>query len=150
MTGLENDPAGRGVCVCGKTGLVYLYTINNLHTRQSLFPIGSVCVDLFEVAELTADVSVLRGLFELRSAFEGGMRVTLAGEYFTRALLADLWENGAFPSNEYNRGNGENDYKFLLDMFNSRHEPSTRENKKIWVLINKAIKPFVLTDERLA
>jgi hypothetical protein len=149
VIGLEEDPPGAGICVCGKTGLVFLYTIRNLQTRQDLFPIGSVCVDLFEVEELNVSVSVFRGLFELRAAFESSKPVTLTSDYFSRGLLADLRENGAFPSNGYNRDNGENDYKFLVDMFNSHHEPTTKEHQKIWVLVNKTIKPFVMADERL-
>ncbi|MGA1813092.1 hypothetical protein VH571_11965 [Frondihabitans sp. 4ASC-45] len=149
VIGVEDDPRSAGICVCGKVGLLYLYTIRNRQTGHDLFPIGSSCVNLFEVEDLNVSVSVLRVLFDLRAALESRKHVTLTPEYFSRAMLADLWENGAFPPNDYNHGNGENDYKFMLDMFNNHRDPSTGESRKIWVLVNKAIKPFVLTDERL-
>jgi hypothetical protein len=149
VVGVEEDARATGICVCGKTGLVYLYTIHNRLTRDVLFPIGSSCVNLFEVEELDVTVAVLRRLFELRAAFAQGNRVELTSDYFSRAVLADLWQNGAFPPNEYNRSNGDNDYKFLLDLFNQRHEFTDKEERKVWVLLNRTIKSFVMSDERL-
>lgn len=149
VVAVEEDPDGTGICVCGKTGLVYLYTIRNTQTDWTLFPIGSSCVNLFEVEELDTSVTVLRRLFDLRAAYETGKRVDLTSDYFSRAVLADLWQNGAFPPNEYNRGNGDNDYKFLLDLFNQHHEFTERERAKVWVLLNRTIKTFVLEDKRL-
>lgn len=146
----EEDPHGTGICVCGKTGLVHLYTIDNLGTQNQLFPIGSSCVRLFEVEHLNTRVNVLRGLIELRTAYESDKTVYLTSEYFSRALLADLWENGAFPPNGYNRSNGVNDYRFLLDLFNQRHEFTERERRKVWVLLNQTLKQFVINDERIA
>ncbi|GAA2983279.1 hypothetical protein JOD63_000700 [Microbacterium terrae] len=150
VVSVEEDPRATGICVCGKTGLVYLYTIHNRQTQQTLFPIGSSCVNLFEVEELDATVAVLRRLFDLRAAFAKGERVELTSEYFSRALLADLWQNGAFPANEYNRSNGDNDYKFLLDLFNQRHDFTENEKRKVWVLLNRTVRSFVMSDERLA
>lgn len=149
VIGLEEDPQAEGICVCGKTGLVYLFTIRNHLNQHTLFPIGSSCVNLFEVEELDLSVSVLRRLFELRTAFVDGKRVELTSDFFSRAVLADLWQNGAFPPNEYNRSNGENDYKFMLDMFNQRHDFTDNEARKVWVLINRTIRTFVLNDQRL-
>ncbi|WP_344298075.1 hypothetical protein, partial [Agromyces neolithicus] len=143
VVGVEEDPQGAGVCTCGKTGLVYLYTIHNRHTDQVLFPIGSSCVNLFEVEELDISIAVLRRLFDLRAAYATGKRVTLTNEFFSRAVLADLWQNGAFPPNEYNRSNGDNDYRFLLDLFNQHHEFTEKEGRKVWVLLNRTIRSFV-------
>lgn len=149
VVSVEEDPRGTGICVCGKTSLVYLYTIHNLKTQQSLFPIGSKCVNLFGVAELDLSVNVLHQLLKLRSAYASRERIDLTSEYFSRALLADLWQSEAFPPNDFNRGNGYNDYKFLLDMFNQRHEFTQKEARKVWVLINRTIRNFVMKDERL-
>ncbi|GEB47443.1 hypothetical protein MTE01_33880 [Microbacterium testaceum] len=149
VTGVEEDPTSTGSCVCGKNNLRYLYQIENHHTGGALFPIGSVCVNLFEVKTLKRDVKVLRRLFDLRAAFTAHRRVELKDGHFTRNVLADLWENGAFPDNRYNRENGENDYKFLLDLFNRQRPPTANERKKVWALINRTIRPFVLQDDRL-
>ncbi|AZZ51904.1 hypothetical protein [Rathayibacter festucae] len=150
VAGLEEDLSSAGICVCGNVGLRYLYTIRNHDTGHELAPIGSVCVEYFEVPELTRGVSVLRRLFDLRAAYVDLRPVALTTEYFSRALLADLWDNGAFPDNSYNRNNGENDYRFLLDWFNSHSEPSEKEGRKIWVLVNRTIPRFVLDDKRLS
>ncbi|MGM7669277.1 hypothetical protein [Microbacterium sp. A93] len=149
VVGVEEDQRRTGICVCGKTGLLYLYTIFNRQTQQSLVPIGSQCIRLFEVDELNTSVNVLEQLLKLRAAYAAGDRVDLTSEYFSRGVLAYLWENGAFPANKFNRANGDNDYKFLLDGFNQRHELTENEKRKVWVLVNKTIKPFVMTDERL-
>lgn len=149
VIGVEEDPNSTGICVCGKTGLLYLYAIHNQQSQETLFPIGSSCVNLFEIEELDISVAVLEKLFKLRAAFLAGKHVELSSEYFSRAVLADLWENGAFPPNGFNRSNGDNDYKFLLDLFNQRHEITENENRKVWVLINRTIGPFVVGDKRL-
>lgn len=149
VVSVEEDPDRTGSCVCGKTSLFYLYTIHNWQTQQTLVPIGSKCVNLFEVEELDTSVNVLKKLLKLRSAYAARMNVELTTEYFTRAVLADLRENEAFPPNEFNRGNGDNDYKFLLDLFNQQHEFTQNEKRKVWVLLNKTIKDFVMNDERL-
>lgn len=149
VVSVEQDPRGAGTCVCGKTSLVYLYTIHNLKTQESLFPIGSKCVNLFEVEELDLSVNVLHQLLKLRSAYAASKKIDLTSEYFSRALLADLWQNEAFPPNDFNRGNGGNDYKFLLDLFNQRHEFTRNEARKVWVLINRTIRDFVMKDQRL-
>lgn len=149
MVSVEEDPDHNGICMCGKTELFYLYKIHNHVTQQDLFPIGSKCVNLFEVEELDLSVSVLQKLLKLRSAFASHQNVDLTSEFFSRDVLADLWQNDAFPSNQFNRGNGDNDYKFLLDLFNQHHEFTHAEKRKVWVLINRTIKPFVMNDERL-
>lgn len=149
VVAVEEDSRGTGICVCGKTALVYLYTIHNRLTQQDLFPIGSKCVNLFEVEELDLSVTVLHQLLKLRSAFANHERVDLTSEYFSRAMLADLWQKGVFPPNEFNRGNGDNDYKFLLDLFNQHHEFTQKEERKVWVLLNRTIKNFVMNDGRL-
>lgn len=150
VTSVEEDQRGTGICVCGKTGLRYLYAVHNRQTERTLFPIGSSCVNLFEVEELNVSVDVLRRLLELRDAFAARKRIELTAEYFSRSVLADLWERGAFPPNKFNRRNGTNDYKFLLDLFNQRHAFTEAEERKVWVLINKTIKTFVMNDDRLA
>lgn len=149
VVGVEEDARSSGVCVCGKTGLRYLFEIYNYQTHHNLLPIGSTCINLFDVKELDVTVSVLRRLFDLRTAFTSGEGVFLTTEFFSRATLADLWQNGAFPPNGFNRFNGDNDYRFLLDMFNQRRDLTPGEGRKVWVLLNRAIKNFVLNDERL-
>ena len=149
VIGVEEDAGASGICVCGKTGLRYLFEIYNRRTDQPLLPIGSSCVNMFEVEELDLSVAELRRLFDLRSAYSSHRRVYLTSEFFSRATLADLWQNGAFPPNNYNNHNGENDYRFLLNMFNQRHELTDKEKSKVWVLLNRTIKDFVMDDERL-
>lgn len=149
VTGLEEDPLSTGICICGKTGLTYLYTIKNVRNNEHLFPIGSTCVNLFDVEELRISVGALRGLLHLRAEFNANKTIDLAPPHFSRAVLADLWQNGAFQPSNFNRFNEDNDYRFLLDMFNQRRDPTPAQEKKIWVLINRTIRDFVMTDERL-
>lgn len=94
---VEEEPLHNGICVCGKTELFYLYKIHNQVTQQDLFLIGSKCVNLFEVEELDLSVTVLHKLLKLRSAFASHQDVELTSEFFSRAVLADLWQNDAFP-----------------------------------------------------
>lgn len=148
VVGVEEDPASAGTCVCGKRGLRYLFEIYNRQTNQPLLPIGSSCINMFEVEELDLSVDELRRLFDLRSAYELHGWVPFTSDFFSRATIAALWRNGAFPPNGYNRQDGEVDYLFLRKMFNLRREPTKPERSKIRALLY-TIRDFVLTDERL-
>jgi hypothetical protein len=41
VTDVDEDPDGRGICVCGQPNLVQLFTIENQRNRAVLQPIGS-------------------------------------------------------------------------------------------------------------
>lgn len=149
LSNAEEDPAGRGVCVCGKTGLVYLYTIANSITGRTLHPIGSSCINQFERPDLNQDVTVVRQYIDLVNAAAAGKTIELTPEFFSRAMLEDLEARGAFKPSEFNGYNGHNDYVFIVKKFNQRKEPTPAARKKIWVLINRVILPAIANDERL-
>ena len=72
-----------------------------------------------------------------------------SSELFSRKLLRWLYEEGAFDT-EYNDYDGEDDYEFMLKMFNKRDKDSIslKQDKKIKALLLNAIKPFL--QDRLA
>ena len=144
VTAVEEDPLQEGECVCGQQHLRYMYTIQNLYTGRPLEYIGSKCVEHFQSSELNLQVNVFRGLFDLRKKILAGEKVFL-DEDFSREILRWLYENEAFPANQYNGNNGLNDYQFLLDMFNKRHKDRITQGQenKIWALLQYSVKPFV-------
>jgi hypothetical protein len=149
---LEEDPSASGVCVCGKTGLSKLFTLRNEFNESLLHPIGSVCVNQFGRHELDSEVALLSDLHALRSAIKNRENVTLESGHFSRALLEYFYTEGAFTPDEYNKGNGGNDYDFLLKMFNKRkkHDINARQRSKMALLLRRKVFPFVLNDERLS
>jgi hypothetical protein len=145
------DPSGTGICVCGQNNLRYLFTIENLHNGNILFPIGSTCVNQFESEYLDDQVKVFTGLRKLRKAIDNRESIELTSDYFSRALLQNLYNDGAFTPDKWNRGDGEVDYIFLLDMFNTRNKDdiSRKRQGKIYMLLTRKIIPFVKADKRL-
>lgn len=148
---LEEDPAGQGVCVCGQTGLVKLFTIRNKVNGSALNPIGSVCVNKFEQEELDRQIDLLSGLYGLRNAIRDGENITLTSDYFSRSMLEYLFFSDAFPPDQWNGNDGENDYEFLLKMFNKRDKDaiSVLQQRKIYMLLHRKVIPFVQSDPRL-
>jgi len=148
---LEEDPLGCGVCVCGHTGLVKLFTITNQRNRALLYPIGSVCVNQFGREELDQQVKVYDELLRLRKAILDGSRIRLTSDLFSRALLVWLFNEGSFPPDEYNNFDGERDLEFLLKMFNKRNKDAlTRpQQKKITAILLAKVMPFVRNYENL-
>ncbi|MCU1579992.1 MAG: hypothetical protein JWP19_2196 [Rhodoglobus sp.] len=144
---LEEEPAGTGVCVCGQTNLVKLFTIKNELNGAVLYPIGSVCVNKFGREDLDRQVSVFSDLHALRKALVEGQDVALTSEFFSRALLEYLLDSGAFTPDQWNFSDGERDYDFLAKMFNKRNKDtiSTRQQQKIYMLLRNKVFPFVLT-----
>lgn len=148
---LKEDPSRDGVCICGQTELVKLFTIKNSRNGEVLYPIGSHCVNQFGREDLNRQVSLYIDLLNLRIAVQKVQPIALTSEYFSRATLGYLYQYGAFTPDQYNDGDGEDDYWFLLDMFNKRKKENItpRQRGKIRALINSKIEPFILADPRL-
>jgi hypothetical protein len=147
VIGLEEDPSGSGICICGQLGLVKLFTIRNNESHNDLYPIGSSCINHFGRSDLNQDVATLTALAKLRSSFQRRDQITLTGDYFSRALLEYFYDQGVFPDSKWNNNNGWNDYDFLLTMFNKhlRDEVTKKQQSKIFVLLAK-VRFFVMSD----
>lgn len=99
--------------------------------------------------DLRDATSLIESQFKLLHAVEEGRYLSLSSELFSRKLLRWLYEEGAFDT-EYNDYDGEDDYEFMLKMFNKRDKDSIslKQDKKIKALLLNAIKPFL--QDRLA
>lgn len=148
---LEEDPSGHGVCACGQNNLVKLFTIQNAKNGSTLYPIGSTCVNQFGRVDLDRQIDLLSGLLTLRAAARERRQITLTSDYFSRAMLEYFFLQGVFTSDQWNFGDGEGDYDFLLKMFNKRNKEdiSRAQNAKIYMLLTRKVLPFVESDLRL-
>ena len=142
----EEDEECSSYCICGKENIRFLYTIHNVITGRRLFPIGSSCIRKFKRDDFNDEIKVLEEMYRLCHAIENGERIELTSKYFSRRLLEALYEEGAFKPSQYNFHNGENDYRFMLQMFNKRDKSSIteRQKSKIRGIIAYSIKPFLL------
>lgn len=139
---VEEDERLEESCICGKEHLRYLFTIKNQLNGHELYPIGSSCIKKFERDDLKHLVDVKEQLFKLLHAVEDNQYLQLSSEFFSRKLLRYLLDVGAFEPNEWNNYNPENDYRFMLDMFNKRTR-TDKQNKKATAIILGSIKPFL-------
>ena len=145
IVGFDVDDDCSSKCVCGKEDIKYLFTIKNRENGNVLDPIGSKCIKKFGREDLSDEVDVCEQMSKLLDCVKDRKFVEFNSKLFSRKLLKYLYDNGCFYANEYNRYNPENDYKFLLEMFNMRSEPTPRQNNKITALIMSSIKPFCRT-----
>ena len=139
----EEDPHHEASCVCGQADLRYLFTIANAYNGNTLFPIGSVCINRFGRQDLTEQASIREQLFRLLHAIEDGRFISLDTDYFSRKLLMFLYEDGAFEPNKFNGFDPAVDYQFMLSMFNMRHEPTDAQARKMRALMVTSIKPYL-------
>lgn len=141
----EEDESGSSFCLCGKENLRYLFTIRNRLNGILLFPIGSSCINKFNRNDLNYETSVYEDMFNLLHAVKERKFISLSSDLFSRKLLRYLYEEGALD-NEYNHFDGENDYEFLLKMFNKRDKDAItpRQESKIRAIIVSSIKPFLI------
>ena len=141
----EEDDELESSCICGKENLRYLFTIKNYRTGIVLYPIGSSCIKKFNRKDLNEQASISEQLFKLLHAVESGEYISLSTEFFSRKLLAYLYEDGAFTDNEYNNYDAEKDYYFMLDMFNKRNKDqiTPRQHRKIKAIIVASIRPYL-------
>lgn len=140
----DEDESCSSSCVCGKEDIRYLYTIKNLKTGETLFPIGSSCIRKFERSDLNNQTSLTEQLFKLYHAVEENEFLSLSTDLFSRKLLKHLYDEGAFYSTDEKYHEEEN-YKFLLKMFNKRDKDAItqRQKNKIAAILLNNIKPFV-------
>jgi len=141
----EEDEDLKSSCICGKENLRYLYTIRNRINQNTLYPIGSSCIKKFARADMKEETTVREGMFKLLRAVKENEYISLSADLFSRKLLLALYEARAF-SNAYNQYDGENDYQFLLKMFNKRDKDSItkRQRGKINAIILHSIKPYLM------
>lgn len=140
---VEEDETLTESCVCGKENLRYLFTIRNEVNGNMLYPIGSSCIKKFERTDLNEEVSVKEQLFKLLHAIENNSFLTLSSDFFSRKLLLYLFNLGAFKPTIYNHFNPEEDYQFMLDMFNKRTRRTVSQDKKVTAIILNSIRPFL-------
>lgn len=142
----EEDETGESSCICGKEGLRYLFTIENMYNGNVLFPIGSSCIKKFERDDMREQTTVYEQMYRLyHFVKKDDDYLTLTPKLFTRRLLKELYEQGAFEPNAYNHYDGERDYLFLLRMFNKKDKSSISYNqgRKIYAILYGSIIPFL-------
>lgn len=140
----EEDEFQESSCICGKEDILYLYTIKNKYNGNTLFPIGSSCIKKFGRRDLSTKTIVQEAMFNLLHAIQDGKFISLTADFFSRKLLLALYNEGAFNT-EYNSYDGEQDYEFMVKMFNKRNKNSisSAQNKKIKAIIINSIRPFL-------
>jgi len=145
MYDCEEDTELASSCLCGKEDLRYLFTIRNSQNGNMLYPIGSSCIKKFNRSDLNESVSIKEQLFKLLHAIKSNEFITLSNKLFSRKLLAYLYESGAFKPSPYNRYDPEEDYEFMLMMFNKRDKGSVSEaqNRKVRAIIMSSIRPYL-------
>lgn len=139
----EEDETLEASCICGKEELRYLFTISNKRNGNMLYPIGSSCIRKFERVDLDEEVAVKEQLFKLLHAIENNSFLTLSSDFFSRKLLLYLLDLGAFKPTSYNHNDPEEDYQFMLDMFNKRSRRTESQDKKATAIILNSIRPFL-------
>ena len=110
-----------------------------------MFPIGSSCIKKFQRKDLQEKTATTEAMFKLLHAVGNNQYLQLSSDLFSRKLLKELYDQGAFKATSYNHYNPKNDYDFLLKMFNKRakNSISTLQQKKITAILLNSIKPFL-------
>lgn len=100
----------------------------------------------FGRTDLNRQVTLYSDLFRLRAAVLNNTRITLTSDYFSRAMIEHLNDEGAFTPDRWGADYG---YAFILDIFSKRKkdEITGPQCAKIAVLLNQKVIPFVLADE---
>ncbi len=115
-------------CICNHE-IKYMYKIQNKINHNILFPIGSECIKHFNNQKLEEQASIYKQFLKLKNTVKNNEIIYLKNGLFSRKLLRFLYELGIFEPNKYNDYFPENDYLFLLKMFNKRKMTQKQENK---------------------
>jgi len=140
------DDDMESMCICGKEGLKYCFTIKNQFNGKILYPIGSSCINQFGRNDLRQIVSVYEQLFNIRTKYNNRKKIEL--QDLSRKLLYFLYEENVFKPTSYNHFRPKEDYDFLLTMFNQRRDPTEKQQAKINAIIINSIIPYIQRMER--
>lgn len=140
------DDKMKEICICGHEGLRYCFTIQNRYNNNILYPIGSSCILQFGRKDLNQTVSIYDQLFHIRKKYYNNEKITLKD--FSRKLLQFFLDEDVFKATQYNNYNSENDYNFMLQMFNQRSGPTNRQQSKINAIIVNNIIPYIQKMEK--
>lgn len=143
IIGCSVDRYLRSDCICGKENIKYLFTIENCENGEILYPIGSSCIKKFERNDLDDLVNVYEKMSRLLEEYENKKFIELNGELFSRKLIYFLYTEGCFKPNQYNHFEPENDYNFLINMFNKRSKITENQDKKIKAIIVNYVIPYI-------
>lgn len=138
------DEDNESTCICGKENIRYLFTIRNTRNQNILFPIGSSCIKKFNREDLNELTSINEKLFKLFHAIKTNEFIELNSDYFSRKLLEYFFGQEVFKPSQYNKFDGENDFDFMLKMFNMRSRPTASQSRKITAIIMTSIKPYLV------
>lgn len=139
------DDKMKEICICGHEGLRYCFTIQNRYNDNILYPIGSSCILKFGRNDLRQTVNIYEELFRIRTKHYNRERITLKD--FSRKLLQFFLDEDIFRATRYNNYNPENDYEFMVQMFNRRSELTERQQAKVNAIIISSIIPYIQTME---
>lgn len=140
------DDEMKEICICGHEGLRYCFTIQNRYNNNILYPIGSSCILQFGRNDLKQAVNIYEQLFHIRTKYHKNEKITLKD--FSRRLLTFFWDEEVFRATKYNNYDPENDYNFMIQMFNQRLEPTSRQQSKINAIIMNSIIPYIREMEK--
>ena len=142
---MEEDETLSESCVCGYEGLRYLYTIQNVKTGRTLFPIGSECIKKFESTTMNEQVKqwgVINKLASMSQLPWEERTFYKAKELgaLNRKFLESLDETDAIKPSVYNQQQPFRDRWFLTDMFNKRDGMWRAQERKANALTGQLIK----------
>ncbi len=132
IVGFDVDHSASTTCICGHPGIKYLYQIYNSQTEKYLYPVGSCCIKKFDLDVLSDFVDAIEAMAKLLEKVKNNEWIDLKWD-FSRRLLDYLYETEMICE--------EDDYLFLLKMFNKRTRMSIAQDKKVKAIILSEIVP---------
>ena len=127
----DYDDDCTGVCVCGQTGLGWLYTITNRETRAVLHPIGSDCIAHFAVDVMVEAARDLVELERVRIWVADATHLDLTA-HLSRRRLRVLLERGLISRENYDE---------LRTLYNRRRPLTVDEHVRAERLLRELVAP---------
>lgn len=136
--------AGTGICECNNAHLRHLYELTNDITGERLYPVGSVCIERFGNASLSAKLREVEAIHDLIEATVEGKfislkRNSLGESLFSRKAINFLQSQGCFREFR-GRNNGDT----LLELFNKRKLTDTQHKQGVAIIMSD-VRPFLET-----
>lgn len=120
----------RVACICGKEKIKNKYKLVNKKNKKYIYPVSKKCIKKLGRDELNREVNTIEEMKRLEESIAEGEYLSIESGKLSKKIIDQLYKEGAFEGNKYNKFNGKNDYEFVVKMINKRNKNSISEQEE--------------------
>lgn len=147
VIGCVIDSSISSKCLCGHSGIKYLYRIRNIFNGNELFPIGIKCIEKFGNKDMDKEASYMIKELELYKVLleQRNYSIESLSGILTKDLAKHFYNKEVYVGANCSSLNGHRGYALLLKVLSSRDTKDISESdlNRFYVIVKHSILPYL-------